>query len=177
MGTDIMTNSGLVYEARHMVKLLQAKDVSACNKICKEYTSGLDAAGKKNFAAVISCITDTKEQTALPKWVKALGDMDAMVKKNKWLDDYENQEMYEYLGQVSELWTLILEEIRPTMQRFDEVRVFESGRNNGWDVPIGKVCFIFSDYGMFKTTLTAEGKAFEKHMGKVEKVEWTDISC
>ena len=95
----------------------------------------------------------------------------------KWLDDYENQEMYEYLGQVSELWTLILEEIRPTMQRFDEVRVFESGRNNGWDVPIGKVCFIFSDYGMFKTTLTAEGKAFEKHMGKVEKVEWTDISC
>jgi hypothetical protein len=58
----------------------------------------------------------------------------------------------------------------------ENVVAFGSARYNGWDVPLGVACFVFSSDQCFVRTLSEEGKNLKKMIGHCQETEWTDIS-
>jgi hypothetical protein len=65
----------------------------------------------------------------------------------------------------------------------ENVVAFGSARYNGWDVPLGVACFVFSSDQFvfssdqcFEKTLSEEGKNLKKMIGHCDESEWTDIS-
>lgn len=165
-----------------MVGLLRKQDVKTATKVCRALYEEFNAEQKKNFKRLGNLGDPTLAQLK-----KALSDCDGVLKKQGWLEGYEAQwassqafsgeGMDRFCEALHELWVAIIEETRPDFPvALDEVRVFVWPSHCGWDVPIGKVCFIFNDHGLYEKILTAQGKKFEKIMGKLEVVKWTHMS-
>ena len=185
MGFDISTESGVVLIIDDMVALLRRQDVKTATTVCRAFYEEVNAGQKKNFKPLGNLGDPTLAQLK-----KALAGCDGVLKKQGWLEGYEAGSassknwaeaaeggMDRFCEALHDLWVAIIEGTRPDFPvALDEVRVFVWPSHCGWDVPIGKVCFIFNDHGLYEKILTAQGKKFEKIMGKIEVIKWTHMS-
>ena len=74
------------------------------------------------------------------------------------------------------IWDDILERCYPQVPQLEEVRAFSNSRLEGFGVPIGEACFIFSSLDIFEKKLTKKGKALKKAIGHCDESEWTTVS-
>tara|TARA_R110000751_G_scaffold287491_1_gene392265 strand:- start:905 stop:1675 length:771 start_codon:yes stop_codon:yes gene_type:complete len=75
-----------------------------------------------------------------------------------------------------ELWQRILKSYDQLPDLCD-IRVFNSNRLSGYDVPTEEPCFVFDDSECFKTTKTKKGEALDELVGyELESKEWTIMS-
>lgn len=78
---------------------------------------------------------------------------------------------------VQELFEKILAVSRPDLPYIQEVTAWGSGRCNGWDVPKGVACVVFSSEECYVKTLSPQGEAVQKFLGHCDETEWTEMSC
>ena len=166
MGTDVYSESGIIAGIDEMVGLIRKKDLKTVIDICEnkslESLADLEPLKTINKKSTIEEVRDV-----LFECVKVHGEP----------TKYGSDECYlenEYA--VAVLWGEILSETRPTLPSLNEVRIFDSPRYNGWDVPLGEACFIFDSSDCFVTTLSDRGKALRRAIGHCETTEWTIVS-
>ena len=166
MGTDVYSESGIIAGIDEMVGLIRKKDLKTVIDICEnkslESLADLEPLKTINKKSTIEEVRDV-----LFECVKVHGEP----------AKYGSDECYlenEYAVVV--LWGEILSETRPTLPPLNEVRIFDSARYNGWDVPLGEACFIFDSSDCFIRTLSDRGKALRRAIGHCETTEWTIVS-
>jgi len=175
MGTDVYSESGIITGIDEMIGLIRKKDLKTVIDICE---SGLSAAAAGNES--FSCLADLEPLKTINKKSTIEEVRDVLfecVKVHGEPTKYGSDECYlenEYA--VAVLWGEILSETRPTLPSLNEVRIFDSPRYNGWDVPLGEACFIFDSSDCFITTLSDRGKALRRAIGHCETTEWTIVS-
>ena len=166
MGTDVYSESGIIAGIDEMVGLIRKKDLKTVIDIC-ENKSLESLADLEPLKTINKKSTIEEVREALLECVKVHGEP----------AKYGSDECYlenEYA--VAVLWGEILSETRPTLPSLNEVRIFDSPRYNGWDVPLGEACFIFNSSDCFIRTLSEEGKALKRAIGHCETTEWTIVS-
>tara|TARA_B100000929_G_C15495007_1_gene415708 strand:- start:84 stop:587 length:504 start_codon:yes stop_codon:yes gene_type:complete len=166
MGTDVYSESGIIAGIDEMVGLIRKKDLKTVIDIC-ENKSLESLADLEPLKTINKKSTIEEVREALFECVKVHGEP----------AKYGSDECYlenEYA--VAVLWGEILSETRPTLPSLNEVRIFDSPRYNGWDVPLGEACFIFNSSDCFIRTLSEEGKALKRAIGHCETTEWTIVS-
>jgi hypothetical protein len=180
MGTNISSESGYVFDIKAMVKLLRKTDVKAATEACTDFYCdlGLEAEQRhfKALAVLVNWKTIEPKKVTLDQLKKALVKTTKPTKKKEWDHGEYCKHLNEHAEQHQYLWEAIIGATRPDFPaRLYECCVFESGRINGWNVPIGEMCFLM-DGDFWTKTMTEDGKTFKKLMGKCEEVKWTTWS-
>ena len=92
------------------------------------------------------------------------------------------------VGQNAEAMEQLLESIRTERGAYadahdvelpylEEVNAWGSSRYNGYDVPLGVVCFVFDENSCFEKAISQSGKDLKKIIGHCNVTEWTEYSC
>ena len=163
MGTDISICSGVIVDIDDMVGMLREQDVKITTKICCEFYENLEEGSKETFKVLGDLDDPTLEQ--LKKALTESHDVERVLAVSAGADDDGC-----YCEDLEELWRVIIGETRPDFCYLDEVRVFGSGRLNGWEVPLGELCFIFA------VGDGDEAEEFENIMGHCHTSNWTVVS-
>jgi hypothetical protein len=179
MGTDIWAGKGIIADESEVVRFINGKNKKLVIKTCQEFYDELrdqyiespdewrkqlveDFDGINNISTKA---TIAEIRRALQSIIKVEGEVskygDCYVEHSEYLIDLFNK-----LFAVCDLDIPYLE----------DVVAFGSARYNGWDVPLGVACFVFSSDQCFVRTLSEEGKNLKKMIGHCEESEWTDIS-
>ena len=168
MGTDVWNESGVIASNDDMVRLIRKKDLKTIIGICKsESLAKLEITELESLKAIKKGSTIEEVKAALYECVKVHGEP----------SKYGNDECYmENECAVFALWSEIISETRPELPNLTQVRIFDSSRYNGYDVPLGEACFIFDSDSCFIQTLSDEGKALRKAIGFCSPTEWTIVS-
>lgn len=171
MGMDVYAEAGVIASTEDLCGLIRRKDLKAIKKLAAllaeddvfaDWERGRNQLQTIAAADTVDAVT---EQLA------------AMVVVHGEPSKYGSDECYlegEY--ELLFLWQQILSTTRPNLPPLDSVQMFDSGRLNGWDVPHGVACFIFSPNDCFVSQLTEQGAALKKAIGHCEKTEWTRMS-
>ena len=173
MGMDIWAESGIIASPSDMIGLLRKKDVKQVRQVIQSFLKDKEHKDWKKGQETLGHVDD---KTPLENICDAL---DSLVVTHGEPTKYGSDECYvEDSYEIGELWCSILSETRPELPGLRELTIFDSGRLNGGDVPLGEPCFIFEDSGCFTQQITDEGRALKKALGhrSLEKSEWTIMS-
>lgn len=171
MGMDVDSQSGVIASTSDMLGLIRKKDLAELKVIaalCREDEIFAEWPEGQDMLTRIEQATDIDTATA---------ELADMVCVHGEPTKYGSDDCYiDHADQVLFLWQEIIEKTRPTLPQLDELRVFDSGRLNGWDVPHGEACFIFAASDCFSLVRTKAGEALKKAIGHCERTEWTIVS-
>ena len=167
MGTDVWSESGIVLTLDNMVSAIPKRGLSAIIQAVKKL-----AAKNIKQSPRFQCLIDVGSSDRD-------GFIDAMltVSAISHDDDLEDDDDYEYdcNGHIAALWSTIIKKAHPEMPMF-ELKVFDNGRESGYNVPIGEPVFIFSTDKLLKQVLTDKGKKFKKVFGSCSENTWSVMS-
>jgi hypothetical protein len=168
MGTDVWNESGVIASNDDMIQLIRKKDLKTIIGICKsESLVKLEITELESLKAIKKGSTIEEVKDALYECVKIHGEP----------SKYGNDDCYiENECELSTLWSEILRETRPELPSLNNIRIFDSSRYNGYDVPLGEACFIFDSDSCFTQTLSDEGHALKRAIGSCLLTEWTIVS-
>ena len=179
MGTDIWTGKGIIADESEVVAFINGKNKKLVIKTCQEFYEELLDQYKEepeewrkqlvdDFDGIYNISTKAtiaEIRRALQSVVKVEGEV------SKYGDCYVEHSEY-----LMDLFNKLFEACDLDIPYLDNVVAFGSARYNGWDVPLGVACFVFSSDQCFVRTLSEEGKNLKKMIGHCEESEWTDIS-
>ena len=179
MGTDIWTGKGIIADESEVVAFINGKNKKLVIKTCQEFYEELLDQYKEepeewrkqlvdDFDGIYNISTKAtiaEIRRALQSVVKVEGEV------SKYGDCYVEHSEY-----LMDLFNKLFEACDLDIPYLDNVVAFGSARYNGWDVPLGVACFVFSSDQCFEKTLSEEGKNLKKMIGHCEESEWTDIS-
>ena len=163
MGMDIYAESGVIATISDMVRIIRKKDLRKVINAIEDLTQD------ENFDTEVS----VSKNSTLEEVREALIDCENIKgEPSKYGGDCHIENGYELL----ELWNRIIEVARPELPSLMDVRIFDSGRVNGWDVPHGESCYIFDQDECFETKLSDTGKSLKRAIGHCVQTEWTVMS-
>ena len=179
MGTDIWSSKGIIADESEVVAFINGKNKKLVIKTCQEFYEELLDQYKENpdewrkqlvddFDGIYNISTKAtiaEIRRALQSVVKVEGEV------SKYGDCYVEHSEY-----LMDLFNKLFEACDLDIPYLENVVAFGSARYNGWDVPLGVACFVFSSDQCFVRTLSEEGKNLKKMIGHCEESEWTDIS-
>jgi len=179
MGTDIWSDKGIIADESEVVRFINGKNKKTVIKICQEFYDELLDQYKENPEEWRKQLVDDFEgihnistkatiaeiRKALQSVVKVEGEV------SKYGDCYVEHTEY-----LMDLFNKLFEACDLDIPYLDNVVAFGSARYNGYDVPLGVACFVFSSDQCFVRTLSEEGKNLKKMIGHCDETEWTDIS-
>ena len=179
MGTDIWTGKGIIADESEVVAFINGKNKKLVIKTCQEFYEELLDQYKEepeewrkqladDFDGIYNISTKAtiaEIRRALQSIVKVEGEV------SKYGDCYVEHSEY-----LMDLFNKLFEACDLDIPYLDNVVAFGSARYNGWDVPLGVACFVFSSDQCFEKTLSEEGKNLKKMIGHCDESEWTDIS-
>lgn len=181
MGMDIYSESGVIAQIDQMTGMLRKSDVKKALAALKIWFESVDKndqwpSGDKpfdEFFAELKKLTEEKSVT-LECLVNALENCCVV---NGEPSKYGSDDCFVcYSSSLEEIWNSIIEATRPNLPNLKEVRVFDSGRVNGWDVPHGVACFIFEANDCYERILTETGRDLKKAIGHCDVTDWTIMS-
>jgi len=179
MGTDIWAGKGIIADESEVVGFINGKNKKTVIKTCQDFYNELldqykespdewrkqlvdDFDGINNISTKA---TIAEIRRALQSVVKVEGEV------SKYGDCYVEHSEY-----LMDLFNKLFEACDLDIPYLENVVAFGSARYNGWDVPLGVACFVFSSDQCFVRTLSEEGKNLKKMIGHCQETEWTDIS-
>jgi len=179
MGTDIWAGKGIIADESEVVGFINGKNKKTVIKTCQDFYNELldqykespdewrkqlvdDFDGINNISTKA---TIAEIRKALQSIVKVEGEV------SKYGDCYVEHSEY-----LMDLFNKLFEACDLDIPYLENVVAFGSARYNGWDVPLGVACFVFSSDQCFVRTLSEEGKNLKKMIGHCQETEWTDIS-
>jgi hypothetical protein len=179
MGTDIWSDKGIIADESEVVGFVNGKNKKTVIKTCQDFYNELldqykespdewrkqlvdDFDGINNISTKA---TIAEIRKALQSVVKVEGEV------AKYGDCYVEHSDY-----LMDLFNKLFEVCGLDVPYLENVTAFGSARYNGWDVPLGVACFVFSSDQCFVRTLSEEGKNLKKMIGHCQETEWTDIS-
>lgn len=179
MGTDIWSDKGIIADESEVVGFVNGKNKKTVIKTCQDFYNELldqykespdewrkqlvdDFDGINNISTKA---TIAEIRKALQSIVKVEGEV------SKYGDCYVEHSEY-----LMDLFNKLFEACDLDIPYLENVVAFGSARYNGWDVPLGVACFVFSSDQCFVRTLSEEGKNLKKMIGHCQETEWTDIS-
>ena len=179
MGTDIWSSKGIIADESEVVAFINGKNKKLVIKTCQEFYEELLDQYKENpeewrkqlvddFDGIYNISTKAtiaEIRRALQSIVKVEGEV------SKYGDCYVEHSEY-----LMDLFNKLFEVCDLDVPYLENVVAFGSARYNGWDVPLGVACFVFSSDQCFEKTLSEEGKNLKKMIGHCDESEWTDIS-
>lgn len=188
MGTDISSESGVLCQTEDVVKFINGKNKKLVMEICTEFYDNLksQSEGKgtdswemevfKHFEPLAAFQSNSKMSISDVREVAA-----SVVKVSGEPAKYDIDTHVVHSEQLEELFGKIVDSYRD-MTGIDipslyEVNAWGSARYNGWDVPLGEACFVFSENECYTKQISDEGKALKKVIGHCAVTEWTTYSC
>lgn len=170
MGMDVYSEKGVIASIDDLVGMLRKKDIPVVADILRSHAE--DYRDENIWPEITSLSLATKPtleqiQEALKSLVVVHGSPSKYGSDDCYLEHDED---------LLRLWADIITLTRPELPHLNEARVFDSGRLNGWDVPHGEACFIFSSDECFETRMTEKGKMLKKAIGHCTETEWTIMS-
>jgi hypothetical protein len=171
MGMDAYSESGIIASTADMLNMIRKKDVKTIKKIAALCREDDTYENWEDGRALLASVETAKDLDALKS------ALERMVIVHGEPSKYGSDDCYiDHADEVLFLWQQIAEETRPELPALNELRVFDSGRLNGWDVPHGEACFIWDDAACFKRVQTDKAVALKKAIGHCEPTEWTIVS-
>ena len=179
MGTDIYSGKGVIADVDDIVRFVNGKNKRTVIKTCQEWYNGILDEYKENpdewrkqvvddFDGIYNISTKAtiaEVRRALQSVVKVEGEV------AKYGDCYVEHSDY-----LMDLFNKLFEVCGLDVPYLENVTAFGSARYNGWDVPLGVACFVFSSNECFVRTLSEEGENLKKMIGHCDETEWTEIS-
>ena len=179
MGTDIYSGKGVIADIDDIVRFVNGKNKRTVIKTCQEWYNGILDEYKENpdewrkqvvddFDGIYNISTKAtiaEVRRALQSVVKVEGEV------AKYGDCYVEHSDY-----LMDLFNKLFEVCGLDVPYLENVTAFGSARYNGWDVPLGVACFIFSSDECFVRTLSEKGESLQKMIGHCHETEWTEMS-
>jgi hypothetical protein len=179
MGTDIYSGKGVIADVDDIVRFVNGKNKRTVIKTCQEWYNGILDEYKENpdewtkqvvddFDGIYNISTKAtiaEVRRALQSVVKVEGEV------AKYGDCYVEHSDY-----LMDLFNKLFEACDLDVPYLENVVSFGSARYNGYDVPLGVACFVFSSNECFVRTLSEEGENLKKMIGHCDETEWTEIS-
>jgi hypothetical protein len=179
MGTDIYSGKGIIADESEVVRFINGKNKKIVIQTCQEFYDELldqykenpDEWGKHlvddfdgiNLISTKATIAEVRK--ALQSVIKVKGEV------AKYGECYVENSEY-----LMDLFNKLFEACDLDVPYLENVVAFGSARYNGYDVPLGVACFVFSSNECFVRTLSEEGENLKKMIGHCDETEWTEIS-
>jgi len=179
MGTDIYSSKGIIADESEVVRFINGKNKKIVIQTCQEFYDELldqykenpDEWGKHlvddfdgiNLISTKATIAEVRK--ALQSVIKVKGEV------AKYGECYVENSEY-----LMDLFNKLFEACDLDVPYLENVVAFGSARYNGYDVPLGVACFVFSSNECFVRTLSEEGENLKKMIGHCDETEWTEIS-
>lgn len=179
MGMDIYSEHGVIAQIDDMVGMLRKSDVKKAVAAIKEWFDAADRDSLQTpsgipFDEFFADLKGLGDSATLNDLVSALRSCCVV---NGEPSKYGSEDCYIHHQEALEsIWVAIIEATRPGLPNLREIKVFDSGRVNGWSVPHGVACFIFDPNECFERKLTETGKLLKKAIGHCDSAEWTVMS-
>lgn len=181
MGMDIYSETGVLADIDDMVGMLRKKDVKPALEALADYFDNAKpeemwTQSKESFTDFFEPLRNL-QQMPKPTVEDVAEALRTCCQVNGEPSKYGSDDCFVHWAEaVQQIWSAIIEATRPELPDLTEVRVFDSGRVNGWDVPHGIACFVFSANECFEQKLTEEGKKLKRAIGHCNSSEWTIMS-
>lgn len=181
MGMDVYSEHGVIAQIDDMTRMLRKSDVKKALAGIKEWFETVDKEslwnmGDKPFDEVFADLKKLTEDDA-PALNDLISALDNCCVVNGEPSKYGSDDCYVHHPQALEqIWNRIIETTRPGLPSIREVKVFDSVRTNGGNVPHGVACFIFDSDDCHERRLTETGKLLKKAIGHCDPAEWTIVS-
>jgi len=182
MGVDVSSQSGVIASTSEIIKLVNGKNKKKILELCQDFYDEVysdhinykECSWRKEVVEYFSSLNNIQAKT-----VGDLKDiLGSLVKVSGEPAKYDLDTHVEYGEEVCLLWQKIIEEgLDVELPHLEEVTAFGSCRYNGYDVPLGEACFVFSESCCFEKSLSDIGKNLKKAIGHVDVTEWTHYSC
>lgn len=185
MGVDVSSSSGVLAETDDMLKLITGKTKKAVLEICQDFYNELESQVADNPDQ--SWYQETRDYFKALNNIQAktIGDLREIVgsvvqvsgKPGKY--DLDTHVVHsEYLQDLfSKIVGAYADAHDVELPYLEEVNAWGSSRYNGWDVPLGVVCFVFDEDSCFEKAISQSGKDLKKIIGHCNVTEWTEYSC
>ena len=179
MGTDIWSSRGIIADESEVVRFINGKNKKIVIQTCQEFYDELLDQYKENpdewrkhlvddfdgINLISTKATIAEVRKALQSVIKVKGEV------AKYGECYVENSEY-----LMDLFNKLFEACDLDIPYLENIVAFGSARYNGWDVPLGVACFVFSSNECFVRTLSEEGKNLKKMIGHCDETEWTEIS-
>ena len=179
MGTDIYSGKGIMANIDEIVLFVNGKNKRTIIKTCKEWYGELVNQYKEESDEWNKQLVDDFEEInkmstkatiaevrrVLQSIVKVEGEV------SKYGDCYVS-----HAHHLIDLFNKLFDICGLNVPYLEDITAFCSARYNGWDVPLGVACFIFSSNECFVKSLSEQGENLKKIIGHCNETEWTEIS-
>ena len=180
MGIDVYGGRGVIADVDDIVRFVNGKNKRTVIKTCQEFYNELLDQYKENpdewrkhlvddfdgINLISTKATIAEVRKALQSVIKVKGEV------AKYGECYVENSEY-----LMDLFNKLFEVCGLDVPYLENVTAFGSSRYNGWDVPLGVACFIFSSDECFVRTLSEKGENLQKMIGHCHETEWTEMSC
>ena len=179
MGTDIWSSKGIIADESEVVRFINGKNKKIVIQTCQEWYDGVVDEYKNDpsdwkqqvvtdfegIDKISTKATIAEVRKALQSVIKVKGEV------AKYGECYVENSEY-----LMDLFNKLFEACDLDVPYLENVVAFGSARYNGYDVPLGVACFVFSSNECFVRTLSEEGENLKKMIGHCDETEWTEIS-
>ena len=179
MGIDVYGGRGVIADSDEVVRFVNGKNKKIVIQTCQEWYNGVLDEYKENpdewrkevvddfegIDKISTKATIAEVRKALQSVIKVEGEV------AKYGECYVQHSDY-----LMDLFNKLFEVCDLDLPYLDNVTAFGSARYNGWDVPLGVACFVFSSDDCFVKVLSEEGENLQKMIGHCDETEWTEMS-
>ena len=179
MGIDVYGGRGVIADSDEIVRFVNGKNKKKVIQTCQEWYDGIVDEYKESpdewrkqvvddFDGIYNISTKAtiaEVRKALQSVIKVEGEV------AKYGECYVQHSDY-----LMDLFNKLFEVCDLDLPYLDNVTAFGSARYNGWDVPLGVACFVFSSDDCFVKVLSEEGENLQKMIGHCDETEWTEMS-
>ena len=179
MGIDVYSGKGVIADSDEVVRFVNGKNKKIVIQTCQEWYDGVvdeyenDPSDWKQQVVddfegidkISTKATIAEVRKALQSVIKVEGEV------AKYGECYVQHSDY-----LMDLFNKLFEACDLGLPYLDNVTAFGSARYNGWDVPLGVACFVFSSNDCFVKVLSEQGENLQKMIGHCNESEWTEMS-
>jgi hypothetical protein len=179
MGIDVYSGKGVIADSDEVVRFVNGKNKKIVIQTCQEWYDGVVDEYKNDpsdwrqqvvtdfegIDKISTKATIAEVRRALRSVIKVGGEV------AKYGECYVKHDEY-----LMELFNKLFEACDLGLPYLDNVTAFGSPRYNGWDVPLGVACFVFSSDDCFVRSLSEQGENLQKMIGHCNETEWTEMS-
>jgi hypothetical protein len=179
MGIDVYSGKGVIADSDDVVRFVNGKNKKIVIQTCQAWYDNLVSEYKddpsdwkqqvvtdfEGISLISTKATIAEVRKALQSVIKVEGEV------AKYGECYVEHAEY-----LMDLFNKLFEVCNLGLPYLTNVTAFGSARYNGWDVPLGVACFVFSSDDCFVKVLSEEGENLQKMIGHCNETEWTEMS-
>ena len=179
MGIDVYSGKGVIADSDQIVLFVNGKNKKIVIQTCQAWYDNLVSEYKddpsdwkqqvvtdfEGISLISTQATIAEVRRALQSVITVQGEV------AKYGECYVEHDEY-----LMDLFNKLFEVCDLGLPYLTNVTAFGSARYNGWDVPLGVACFIFSSDDCFVRSLSEQGENLQKMIGHCDETEWTEMS-